>query len=174
MTHTIYNNHNMASFWCHPVHPQPGDSTLHLNPVIQPGDSTRWFNLAVFWRHLAANIINSPTNYRDRHLPRFFPQFWHHERHIGFCWWNFFVFLNIYLARVLGPARRCAHPSCIEPRLVGRQHLLRFSMPFKDICTTIKAENVVLNFLPSPIIMVKMLLKGASTTFRLPFFLLLL
>jgi hypothetical protein len=64
--------------------------------------------------------------------------------------------------------------SCIEPRLVGRQHLLRFSMPFKDICTTIKAENVVLNFLPSPIIMVKMLLKGASTTFRLPFFLLLL
>jgi hypothetical protein len=32
--------------------------------------------------------------------------------------------------------------SCIEPRLVGRQHLLRFSMPFKDICTTIIAENI--------------------------------
>jgi hypothetical protein len=37
----------------------------------EPFISTRWPNLAIFWRHLVAIIINSPTNYRDRHLPLF-------------------------------------------------------------------------------------------------------
>ena len=44
-----------------------------------------------------------------------------------------FLFFNLFGSCLCPAPRRCAHPSCIEPRVVGRQHLLRFSMPFKDI-----------------------------------------